>query len=120
MNKIGLVVAAAVLTGCAAQIMSGYVGKDVTDVALDYGPPVAAFDLPDGRRAFQWKVDSVTMMPTQTTVTGYGSGNWYTADILQTGGGAFASSCIYTMFGQKNASKSYTITGYKEPTLGCM
>lgn len=117
--KTAVVFILVVLAGCASQIMQGYVGKDITEVVLDRGPPAAAFDLPNGQRAFQWRVDSVTMMPTTTTVNGYGSGSWYTATAVQSGGGIVGSTCIYTLFGQRNAQKSYTITGFRQPTLDC-
>ena len=42
-----------ILSGCASQIMNSYVGNDVREVMVDYGTPANAFDMGDGRRAFQ-------------------------------------------------------------------
>lgn len=101
-----LLIATLFLTGCASQIMDSYVGKDVTEAILDYGPPVNQLDLPDGSRAFQWKMS--------------GGGTF----IGTTGGGIttgslFSSDCVYTLFGRKNPAGSFTVTGYRKPTLDC-
>ena len=60
----------ALLTGCASQIMQGYVGKDVREVMLDYGAPANAFDMGDGRRAFQWVIGSSYTTPVSAKTTG--------------------------------------------------
>ena len=52
------VLALSTLIGCASEIMKGYVGRPVQDVMLDYGAPTNAFDMGDGRRAFQWIIHS--------------------------------------------------------------
>lgn len=96
------------LAACASQVMEGFVGKDVTEVQLQYGPPVAVLDMPDGRKAFQWRFDSTTMMPMTTTYSGVTSGNWTTATAYTSGGGIFSTPCFYTLFAKPNANKSYT------------
>ncbi len=45
--KFGVLLVA--LAGCASQIMEGYVGRDITDVMIDYGRPSNVIELPDGR-----------------------------------------------------------------------
>lgn len=95
--------------------MAGLVGKDLTEVMVQYGQPAGSFDMPDGRKAFQWRVDSSYMMPTTTTYTAYGNiGTAYT-----TGGGVVSGTCFYTLYGEKNRSNSYTITSFAPPPPGC-
>lgn len=107
------------LTACASQIMEGFVGKDVTEVQLQYGPPIAVLDMPDGRKAFQWRMDSTFVMPSTTTYSGVASGNWMTGSAYTTGGGVFSTPCFYTLFAQPNAKKSYTVVGLQKPKLDC-
>ena len=120
MRKI--VVAAVVafgLAGCATQILSSYVGKDVTEVAMDYGPPSGVMDLPDGSRAFMWNRTQTMMMPSTTNVNAVQSGNWVTGSATTYGGGISTSQCTYTLIGKRNAQGSYTITDYRKPSLAC-
>lgn len=107
------------LAACASQVMEGFVGIDVTEVQLQYGPPVAVLDMPDGRKAFQWRFDSTTMMPMTTTYSGVTSGNWTTATAYTSGGGIFSTPCFYTLFAKPNANKSYTVVGFQPPKLDC-
>jgi hypothetical protein len=95
--------------------MEGYVGRDITEVVLDYGPPSASFDMPDGRTAFQWSITSSFVAPTYATTNVYGN----TAFTNISGGGVSTQSCAYTLFGQENAQGSYTIVGYHPPNPFC-
>ena len=108
-----------VLASCASQIMEGFVGKDVTEVALQYGPPLAAFDMPDGRKAFQWRMDSAYTMPSTTTYTGVASGNLITGTAQTYGGGVQTNACFYTLFAEPNKNNSYTVVGFQKPRLDC-
>ena len=56
-----------ILSGCASQIMQRYIGQDAREVVVDYGPPANAMDMGDGRRAFQWVMDSSYTTPTTTS-----------------------------------------------------
>ncbi len=114
-NVICGLVAATFMVGCASDIMQGMVGKDVTEVIAERGPPMNVFDMPDGRKAFQWKIDSTYMMPSNTTVTAYGN----TATAITTGGGMFDSTCFYTLYGKPNPQKSYTVVGFQPPNAMC-
>ncbi|NKX43367.1 hypothetical protein [Roseicyclus persicicus] len=104
------------LAGCATDVMRGFVGQDVTAVMVRYGPPVAQFDLPDGRTAFQWATSTPIIAPMTTTVTGYG--NFATAQT--TGGYLGQQNCVYTLYAAPNQSGSFTITGFEQPTFDCM
>lgn len=107
------------LMGCASEIMKGYVGRDITEAVLDYGPPSAVLDMPDGRRAFQWRMDTMGMIPATTTYTGTTYGNTTYGTFNTSGGGVFSQTCFYTVFGQKNAKGSYTIVDFRPPTAAC-
>lgn len=104
-----------VLAGCASEIMKGYVGRDITDVVLDYGPPSNVVELPDGRTAFQWSRTTSYTAPTTTNIYGYG--NYASATTY--GGGTSYSECLYTLFAKPNPQNSFTVVGFKEPDFWC-
>ncbi len=68
--KALLVVLMVLVAACASQIMGKYVGQDIREVALSYGPPSNAFDYGDGRRVFQWTSKTTFTTPSQSTSTG--------------------------------------------------
>lgn len=114
----------AFLAGCASQIMQSYVTKDVREVMIDYGPPQNAFDMGDGRRAFQWVMRSSYTTPTNVAtsgnVTAYGNSAWVNSNTQITGGQTINSRCVYTIFGRWDDSrKGWTITEFKKPNLMC-
>ncbi len=136
--KISLIAIATIifLGGCASKIMQGFVGKDIRQVQLDYGPPVNAMDMGDGVRAFQWKMTSSYTTPTYVNSnsrgTGYGSSyntgyrtnynmNAYVnTNTVITGGQTIDSSCLYTLFSRwDKARKGWIVTGFKKPNLMC-
>jgi len=108
------------MAGCASSIMQSYVGKSVTEAMLDYGQPVSVFDLPNGTRAFQWKIDSsgVIAQPSTSTSQVYGSGGWASVSTTSTNYVPFEQSCLYTLLGQKNG-QDWTIVGFRKPNLLC-
>ncbi|GAB1395228.1 hypothetical protein MASR1M60_33940 [Rhodocyclaceae bacterium] len=124
MRFFGLLVIFAALTGCASQIMQGYVGKDVREVMLDYGSPANAFDMGDGRRAFQWVIGSSYTTPVSAKTTGnvnaIGRTAWVNSNTTITGGQTINSQCLYTMFGRWNESaQGWFVTDFKKPNLMC-
>jgi hypothetical protein len=109
------IIAMSLFAGCASDIMQGMVGKDITEVMVARGAPANVFDMPDGRRAFQWRIDSAYVMPTNTTVTAYGN----IATARTTGGGVLSDTCFYTLYGKPNPRKSYTVIGFEKPDPFC-
>lgn len=112
------------LGGCASQIMNSYLGNDVREVMVDYGAPTNAFDMGDGRRAFQWIMEDEYTTPVTATTTGnintYGSSSWVNSNTIITGGQTINSKCIYTMFGRWNDQhQGWYITDFKKPSLMC-
>jgi hypothetical protein len=86
-----VVVITVALAGCASTHMKQYLGKDVRYIAVDEGAPVNVLDMPDGRRAFQYRWGGGTVTtPRMTTTTGQilrlGNQAWYTEQALETGG----------------------------------
>lgn len=95
--------------------MEGLVGKDVSEVVVKYGPPINAFDMPNGQRAFQWRIEEDVFIPPTTTVSTYGG----VATAYSYGGGVYSNTCFYTLYAKPNSAKSYTIVGFEPPRLDC-
>ncbi len=127
------------ISGCASQIMQGYVGQTVADVMGDYGMPATAFDMPDGTRAFLWQMGQSSSYGGNSYTTGsyigntsaYGYGNTAYAN---TTGNMFAttytspvftttSTCGYMLYAKKVADldspAAWKIVSFKKPRLDC-
>lgn len=117
--KIVAVLLLTVLAGCASGILQSYVGKDVTEVAMDYGAPAGVMDLPDGRRAFMWQRTQAMVTPQTTNYSATASGNWVTGSATTYGGNVSTWECTYTLIGQKNPAGSYTVVDFRRPRLDC-
>ncbi|WP_207063551.1 hypothetical protein [Motiliproteus sp. SC1-56] len=104
------VLAATVLAGCASNMLEKYAGKDIREVMVDYGEPVSAFDLPDGRRAFQWVQNNSYQTPTriishrQPVDRKSDPGSWVSNQTTIFGGEIVESSCLYTLIGRWDES----------------
>jgi hypothetical protein len=107
------------LAGCASQYMGEMVGKDISQIVAQYGPPANSFDTPDGRRAFQWRMNSDLIMPVTTTVTGQTYGAVTTANAVTSGGYLGSYTCFYTLYTQKNGPSGWTVVGFEKPTAMC-
>ena len=104
--------------------MKSYLEHDVTEVVLDYGQPVNAFDVPDGRRAFQWRIHFKDAIPTSNTPEGtatrLGNMAWINTNAPIYGGQPIAGACIYTLIGSWNEpAHSWTIRELRKPDLIC-
>ncbi|RYG90106.1 MAG: hypothetical protein EON59_00565 [Alphaproteobacteria bacterium] len=74
--RLWLVVAALALSGCVSTQMRTFVGKDIAEVQLRYGPPAQVVDLADGRRAYQFKEGGgAAVIPGNTTASATTVGN---------------------------------------------
>lgn len=120
MRKALIALAGALLLGgCATQIMQGFVGQPVEQIMVRYGPPVGVFDMPDGRRAFQWRIDSSTVTPGTATTNAYAYGNYGTATTTYMPAQQINQSCIYTMYATEGPAGRWTVVGYEKPSLAC-
>lgn len=121
-----LLAGALLLSGCATAIMESYVGKPIQQAIIDRGPPDVVMDMPDGRRAFQWRIDSSVRMPTTT----HGQANIYAPpgaftniNYNQTtyGGNVINTTCRYTMYATYDeAQQTWIFVGFEKPRLDCM
>ncbi len=109
------------LAGCATAVLESYVGKSITEPILDYGPPVNAVDLPDGRRAFQWAVNSTGVIPVTSTnsATVWGGGTSTLVTGTTTNYIPTSSQCVYTLYARPQGD-DWIVTGYREPNFNCL
>lgn len=116
--------AALALAGCASSIMNDYVGQPLQSAMVDYGPPVNAFDMGDGRRAFQWSMTSSYTAPTTVSNSGtampMGNSVWWTQNTQISGGGTSSQTCLYTLYGRWDESADvWRVEGFEKPRFMC-
>jgi hypothetical protein len=83
------------------------VGHKIDETIAANGPPTAQWDLPDGRRAFQWQESSVV-----ARVGPPAAGNGAVT------GAASQTTCFYTLYTQQDG-KTWKVVGYDPPRPGC-
>lgn len=98
---------------CASttQMMQSTIGKDISQVMVEYGPPAAQFNLPDGRRAYQWVIRD-----NYTSGSGY-TNNW--TGITNINATTSTVSCNYTLYTLPNGQGGWSVVGYEPPKAGC-
>lgn len=109
------------LAGCAADTMRGYIGQDIRNVELSYGPSANQIDLGNGTRAFQWSKISVDTTPTTaiTTTEKDGKGRKTTSTQF-TPGSTTVTNCLYTFIMAWNPqTNGWIVTGIREPSWDC-
>ncbi len=116
-----LPVAATLLVGCVADKMRGYVGQDIREVELAYGPPVNQIDLGNGARAFQWAKISVDTTPVSAvTTTDKDKKGRKTTQTQFVGGDQSVTKCLYTFITAWNPpGNGWVVTGIREPSFDC-
>lgn len=124
MRALIMAMLALALNGCAEQIMKGYVGRPLQAAMVDYGPPSNAFDMGDGRRAFQWEMTNSYTAPTfvqnRGNVTPIGNSVWWTQNTQIIGGGTSTSKCLYTLYARwDQAANVWRVEGIEKPRLEC-
>ncbi len=114
-------VVAILLVGCVADKMRSYVGQDIRQVELAYGPPVNQIDLGNGTRAFQWAKISVDTTPVSAvTTTDKDSRGRKTTQTQFVGGDQSVTKCLYTFITAWNPSgNGWVVTGIREPSFDC-
>ena len=83
------------------------IGKKIDEAIAANGPPTLQWDLPDGRRAYQWQQSSITARVSAPAADGAVVG-----DATQT-------TCYYTLYTLKDAQGAYKVTGFDQPRPGC-
>ena len=112
------------LTGCVSQQLKGFVGQPIHAVVIRNGPPSNVFDLPDGRRVFQWSMNRTFVMPTTAynSGTAYPSGgsvNWYQQTTIA-GGQAYTQRCVYSLYAMwYDSQNTWMVTSFEKPPYAC-
>lgn len=107
------------LSACASQIMKSFVGRDVASVIARYGPYENTFNMPDGRRAFQWKMVETSMIPFESTVDEVMTRNGSSERVRSSGGYWNEETCFYTVYALPSGENDWTIVGYEKPDFDC-
>ena len=118
---VALAAALALLAGCVADTMRGYVGQDVRQVELAYGPPSNVIDLGNGTRAYQWTRISVSTTPVSAvTTSNKDKKGRRTSETQFIGGEQSTSRCVYTFLTVWSPQRNgWTVTGIRQPSLDC-
>jgi hypothetical protein len=119
--KLAVIAYVVLLTACAADTMQSYVGQDIRNVELAYGPPANQIDLGNGARAFQWSKISVDTTPiTAVSTTDKNKKGRKTTQTQFIGGDTTVTRCLYTFITTWNQqTNGWTVTGIRQPTLEC-
>ena len=120
-RTIAFAAALSILSGCVADTMRGYVGQDVRQVELAYGPPSNVIDLGNGARAYQWTRISVSTTPVSAvTTSSTDKKGRRTSDTHFVGGEQSTSRCVYTFFTAWSPQQNgWTVTGIRQPSFDC-
>lgn len=113
-------VLASALTGCASDIMQGFVGQGLETAMAQYGPPDAQFDLPDGRRAFQWVDINTSTSPGQIAEEVSHGPNGRRTQTELTPAATTYNRCFYTMYARYDpARRGWVFDSFEPPAFGC-
>ncbi|ABD27451.1 conserved hypothetical protein [Novosphingobium aromaticivorans DSM 12444] len=116
MTKALCLISAIALAGCASTAMKQYVGESVTEAVMRLGPPENAFDLPDGRRAFQWHWGGgAVVVPGHTAATVAPVGSVAVVNATSTPAYvAESDGCLVTLIA-KPVGNDYRVEEYRIP-----
>jgi len=108
-------------SGCVSTEMKSYVGQDIREVILVSGQPIAAMDMGNGVRAFQfmWGGTGTTAIATRSNaqVSSTDRSGWLSNTSITSSGGAFISDgCVISYLTEWSAEKqAWIVTGYRYP-----
>ena len=109
---------AVTISGCASTAMKRYVGDSISEAYLAYGQPENVFDLPDGRRAFQfyWGGSSGVVPGTsQTQITPTGGGA-YAVNTTGTPAMAYENKgCLVSLIARPTGTGDFIVEDYRIP-----
>jgi hypothetical protein len=86
----------------------GLVGHKLEEIVEVNGPPSQQWDMPDGRRAYQWQSSSIS-----ATVAPARKGEIKAAAVNRT-------TCYYTLYARPDAKGVIKVVSADEPGPGCM
>jgi len=110
---------AVVLSGCASKEMETYIDRDITAVIARHGQPYTEFDLPDGRRAFQWKIVDTEYIPDSVEWEEENTDSGKRGEVHRSGGYASTSTCYYTFYATSYGENGWRVVGFEKPRFEC-
>lgn len=119
LRRISISIGLLLITGCASDVMRDYVGRDITSVIAQYGPPTYEFDMPDGRRAFQWERLETHHVPETTIYEEKSNRRRTRGSSITLGGHVEEEVCFYTMYAEPGPADSWRVVGFEKPRLEC-
>lgn len=104
------------LAGCVSTQMKSLVGEPIQSAQLEYGPPAQVLEMPDGRRAYQFRYGGgPVVLPGSSTTTVTTVGNTAFAQSYGTPGAVVQTDgCLLTFFASPNGN-AWIIDGIKVP-----
>ncbi len=84
-----------------------------------HGQPTSEFDMPDGRRAFQWEIVEIDYTPNSVEWEEENTESGQRGEVHQSGGYASTSSCYYTFYAKKNGESGWHVVGFEKPRFEC-
>lgn len=105
------------IAGCASTAMNRFVGGSVSEAYMAYGTPESVFDLPDGRRAFQfyWGGSSMAVPArAQTRITPVGGGAYDVTTTAQPAGIFESKGCLVTLIARPRGN-DFVVEEYRIP-----
>jgi hypothetical protein len=104
------------LSGCASTAMKGHVGKSINEAFFSYGKPENVFNLPDGRRAFQFRWGGGSgIIPGHSNSTILPNGAGYNVTTTSTPTTFFESDgCLVTLIAQASGN-DFVVQEYRIP-----
>lgn len=116
MKRIVATIVALALSGCVSTAMKNHVGKSITEALFAYGKPENVFDLPDGRRAFQFRWGGGSaIIPGQSNSTLMPNGSGYSVNTTSTPAALIESAgCLVTLIAAPSGN-DYVVQEYRYP-----
>jgi hypothetical protein len=135
-----LILGVLLVSGCASEILSAYVGKTLMEPVLDYGPPTYSFEIDKENRAFMWVEEDEVYIPGHVTTTGHAStaGNAYGQYGMATYAGntsiytntvvtppqSYTTDCRYVLYAKQKVKNpegpnDWVVTGFRKPSFAC-
>jgi hypothetical protein len=114
LNLTVLASAALALSGCATAPPPGplaaskTVGRKIDEVMAANGPASGQWDLPDGRRVYQWQEISVMARVGASEISG------------EVSGAASQTTCYTTLYARPDAAGRFKVISYEAPRPGCL
>ena len=118
-HAVSVLIGLTLLSGCASQIMSAYVGREITSVVAQYGPPTHEYDLPDGTRAFQWERLETHHVPETIIYEEKHSRKRTSGTSTTIGGYVEEELCFYTLYAEPGLAGNWVIVGFEKPRFEC-